>query len=275
MNKVKVGIIGGTGMLKINLFKLVEEVEVETPFGKPSSPLVCGKLNDVDCVLLSRHGNDHRLMPSIVNYRANIFALKKVGCNIILATTACGSLIEEAKPGDFVIVDQFIDHTTKRACTFYDGTCKEMAGVCHIPCNKPFSQILMNILKESCDRTRVVSHIGGTVVTIEGPRFSSYAESLMFKSWGAKVINMTAVPEVVLANEIGIPYASIAMVTDYDCWRNDKEAVDVKSVMATMNTNRENALKVLLHAINIIKEKQDKILLAIEKSEQVAKTSIM
>lgn len=274
MSKIKIGIIGGTGMLKMNLFQLVEEVEIETPFGKPSSSLVCGKLDDVDCVILSRHGNNHTLNPSNVNYRANIFALKKVGCDVILATTACGSLVEEAKPGDFVIVDQFIDRTTKRACTFYDGTYEEMTGVCHIPCNKPFSEVLMNILHESCNSTNVVSHNGGTVITIEGPRFSSYAESLMFKSWGAKVINMTAVPEVVLANEVGIPYASIAMVTDYDCWRNDEEAVDVAKVMATMNANRENALKVILKAVSYIKEKPDKVLLAIENAKQVAQTSI-
>lgn len=275
MANIKVGIIGGTGMTKMELFEKTEEKEMMTPYGKPSSSLVCGSLQGIDCVILSRHGSNHDIMPTNVNYRANLFALKECGCHIILATTACGSLVEEAKPGDFVIVDQFIDRTTKRENTFYDGKEFSLKGVCHIPCSQPFSEVLRKLLKQSCEQNNVSHHYNGTMVTIEGPRFSSKAESMMFKSWNATVINMTIVPEVVLANELGLPYASIAMVTDYDCWKNDSEAVSVENVMATMRNNRDNALKVLMSAVQLVSQSQQEIKEDINKSTKQAHASVM
>jgi len=276
MAAIKVGIIGGTGMTNMDLFKQDKVIEQDTPFGSPSSKLIAGSMNGVDVVILSRHGENHSIMPTNVNYRANLYALKQAGCDVILATTACGSLMEEAKPGDFVVVDQFIDRTTKRVQTCYDGKVEGFNGVCHIPCSRPFSDALRKVLKQSCDNNEVACHYGGSVVTIEGPRFSSYAESLVFKSWGAKVINMTAVPEVVIANELGLPYASIAMVTDYDCWKNEgKDGVNVENVMATMRSNRENALKVLASAVGLVLENQKEIEEAVQSSKAMAAGSVM
>jgi len=275
MSEIKVGIIGGTGMTQLNLFKKTTEKTVETPYGSPSSSLICGKMNEVDCVLLSRHGRPHNISPTNVNYRANIFALHQEGCNIILATTACGSLVEDAKPGSFVIVDQFIDRTNKREATFYDGKPNSLKGVCHIPCKNSFDAALRDLLSQACTSVPDVKfQNGGTVVTIEGPRFSSYAESILFKSWGATVINMTLVPEVVLANELGLPYASIAMVTDYDCWKNEI-SVSVDEVMKTMKGNSIKATNVLVSALALIKERQKIILKSIESCKKIAASSVM
>lgn len=164
-------------------------------------------------------------MPTNINYRANIYALKQEGCSHVIATTACGSLREEFRPGDFAILDQFIDRTTKRPSTFYDGAATSPPGVCHIPMAYPFCdrtrQLLLDVARDIIGLWCVHDH--ATMVTVEGPRFSSRAESLMFRSWGADLINMTTVPEVVLAKEAGLSYASIAMVTDYDCWRDTSE----------------------------------------------------
>ncbi|NXW09497.1 MTAP phosphorylase, partial [Fregetta grallaria] len=205
----KIGIIGGTGLDDPDILEGRTEKYVDTPYGKPSDALILGKIKNVDCVLLARHGRHHTIMPSNVNYRANIWALKEENCSHVLVTTACGSLREEIQPGDLVIIDQFIDRTTKRHCTLYDGQHSTLSGV----------------LIETAKKLGLQCHSKGTVITIEGPRFSSRAESLMFRSWGADVINMTTVPEVILAKEAGMSYASIAMATDYDCWKEHEEAV--------------------------------------------------
>ena len=162
-------------------------------------------------------------MPTNVNYRANIHALKEEGCTHVIATTACGSLQQQFHPGNFAILDQFIDRTTKRCTTFYDGAATSPPGVCHIPMASPFCDRIRQLLLIAAKNIDVYVHDHGTMVTIEGPRFSSKAESLMFRSWGGDLINMTTVPEVVLAKEAGLSYASIAMVTDYDCWRDSSE----------------------------------------------------
>ncbi|XP_042572220.1 S-methyl-5'-thioadenosine phosphorylase [Cyprinus carpio] len=222
---VKIGIIGGSGLDDPDILEGRTERYVVTPFGKPSDALILGKIKNVDCVLLARHGRQHTIMPTNVNYQANIWALKEEGCTHLLVTTACGSLREDIQPGDIVLIDQFIDRTTKRVQTFYDGQPTSHPGVCHIPMAEPFCNRTREVLMEVAQGLGVKCHTRGTMVTIEGPRFSSRAESLMFRQWGADVINMTTVPEVVLAKEAGLCYASIAMATDYDCWKEHEEAV--------------------------------------------------
>ncbi|XP_072877766.1 S-methyl-5'-thioadenosine phosphorylase isoform X1 [Chlorocebus sabaeus] len=223
---VKIGIIGGTGLDDPEILEGRTEKYVDTPFGKPSDALILGKIKNVDCVLLARHGRQHTIMPSKVNYQANIWALKEEGCTHVIVTTACGSLREEIQPGDIVIIDQFIDRTTMRPQSFYDGSHSCARGVCHIPMAEPFCPKTREVLIETAKKLGLRCHSKGTMVTIEGPRFSSRAESFMFRTWGADVINMTTVPEVVLAKEAGICYASIAMATDYDCWKEHEEAME-------------------------------------------------
>lgn len=194
---------------------------MSTPFGDPSDVLVSGQVHHVDCVLLARHGRKHSVMPSNINYRANIWALREIGCTHILATTACGSLQENITPGHIVFPDNFIDRTTKREGSFYDGRENSPKGVCHMTMANAFQPELRKILIQTARELHLVHHETGTVVTIEGPRFSSSAESHLFRSWGCHLINMTTVPEVVLAKEAGICYAAIALPTDYDSWRTD------------------------------------------------------
>ena len=172
---------------------------------------------------LRRHGRKHTIMPSHVNYRANIDALRKEGCTHVVVATACGSLREEYKPGDFAILDQFIDRTTKRHSTLYDGAKDSPPGVCHIPMGTPFCERTRQVILSAAKSVDMCVHDHATMVTVEGPRFSTRAESMMFRQWGGDLINMTTVPEVVLAKEAGLSYASIAMVTDYDCWRVSSE----------------------------------------------------
>jgi 5'-methylthioadenosine phosphorylase len=246
---VKIGIIGGSGLEDPKIMRDAKEVSVETGFGKPSSTLIVGKINNVGVVLLSRHGRKHEIMPTNVPNQANIKALKEMGCTHILATSACGSLREEIKPGDFVFIDQFIDRTTKRKSTFY-----EKGHVCHIPMAEPFCQNLRKLLFDEAKRLKMKCHEKGTMVTIEGPRFSSRAESHMFRQWGGDVINMSTVPEVVLAREAGIHYAAIAMSTDYDCWKEHEEGVDISIVLKTFKENAEKVKKLIIEVIPKIKE---------------------
>ncbi|XP_035216278.1 S-methyl-5'-thioadenosine phosphorylase-like isoform X2 [Stegodyphus dumicola] len=194
-------------------------------------------------------------MPSNVNYRANIFALKELGCTHIVVTNACGSLRENIKPGHIIFPDQFIDRTTKRASTFYDGAELSPKGVCHIPMHTPFCPATRKILAETAKKLEFPHHESGTIVVIEGPRFSTRAESHLFQSWNCDIIGMTTVPEVVLANELGLCYAAVAMATDYDCWRYDESSVCVDEVMATMKQNAYKATQILLNAIPAIAEK--------------------
>ncbi|KAM4750894.1 uncharacterized protein FYW61_005695 [Anableps anableps] len=246
---VKIGIIGGSGLDDPDILEGRTERYVDTPYGKPSDALILGKIKNVECVLLARHGRQHTIMPSNVNYRANIWALREEGCTHLVVTTACGSLREEIQPGDIVIIDQFIDRTTKRPQTLYDGQPTSPPGVCHIPMAEPFCNKTREVLVEVARSLGIKCHVRGTMLTIEGPRFSSRAESVMFRQWGADVINMTTVPEVVLAKEAGLCYASIAMATDYDCWKEHEEAVCVDNVLKTMKENANKASSILLTAI--------------------------
>ncbi|VAX31932.1 5'-methylthioadenosine phosphorylase, partial [hydrothermal vent metagenome] len=219
MKKVKVGIIGGSGLDDPKIIKGAKEKNVKTPYGKPSSPLTVGKIDGVDVVILARHGKKHSIYPTAVNYRANLSALKKEGCTHILATTAVGSLRARIKPADFVFIDQFIDFTKHRTLTFHEKK------VVHTPMAEPFCGELRSLLIKTAKGLKLRHHKKGTVITIEGPRFSTKAESHMFRGFGADVINMSTVPEVILARELGICYQSIAMSTDYDCWKEGEEPV--------------------------------------------------
>ncbi len=241
---IKVGIIGGSGMDDPKLLKDKKDKAVKTPWGAPSSNLSIGTIGGVAVVILARHGKDHSIYPTGVNFRANISALQAEGVTHILATTAVGSLREKIKPGDLVFPDQFIDHTKLRALTFFDKN-----KVVHTPMADPFCAALRKILIDCAKLLKLRHHRQGTVITIEGPRFSTRAESHMFRQWGADVINMSTVPEVSLAREAGICYQSIAMSTDYDCWKENEEPVTWEMVLGTMNRNAENVRKLLVKAL--------------------------
>jgi 5'-methylthioadenosine phosphorylase len=247
---VKIGIIGGSGLDDPQILQEAREVTVDTPYGQPSSPLTCGRLNGADVVMLARHGRKHQFSPTQVNYRANIYALKDGGATHILATTACGSLRQEIGRGDFVILDQFIDQTRHRQTTFFD-TFEQ--GPRHISMAEPFDGRLRSALLETAQELNLKVHAQGTVVTIEGPRFSSRAESRMYRLWGADVINMSIAPEAILANEMEIPYAAVAMSTDYDCWKVDEAPVTWDEIMTVFNKNAADVKKLLLHTIPKIK----------------------
>ncbi|XP_065666235.1 S-methyl-5'-thioadenosine phosphorylase [Hydra vulgaris] len=272
MSKVKVGIIGGTGLDDPQLLLSKTEIDVDTPYGKPSSLLTVGELNGVPVVLISRHGKNHSIAPSQINYRANIWALKEIGCTHILATNACGSLKENYKIGDLIILDQFIDRTFKRENTFYSGLPNDLPGVQHIPMGEPFCEYTRNVLIEATKTCGFDMHERGNIVIIEGPRFSTRAESKMFQLWGGDLVGMTTVPEVCLAKEVGISYSSIAMVTDYDAWR-DGDHVTVEQVAKVMHENAEKAKNVLLTAITLIgKQNWDEV---IEKNNLCSRMAVM
>lgn len=239
----KIGIIGGSGLDDPKLITNFQEIGVDTPFGKPSSKLTLGQIGDNEVVIISRHGKEHSIIPSKVPYRANIWALKEQGCTHILATTACGSLKEEIKPGDFVFPDQFIDWTKQRPLTFY------VDKVVHTPMAEPFDATLRGKLVKTAKELNVAFHENGVIITIEGPRFSTKAESHLFRSFGADIINMSTVPEVILANEVNIPYQVIAMSTDYDCWRESEEAVTWDLIVARMKDNADKVKQLIVQVI--------------------------
>ncbi len=243
----KIGIIGGSGLDNPSIFENPLDQTVTTPYGNPSSPLKCGTIGGVDVVLLGRHGREHTQPPTQVNYRANIYALKEAGCTHILATTAVGSLREEIGRGHLVILDQFIDFTKQRKMTFFEEF--EPHNPVHTPMAEPFNAELRNILNETCAEFEFDYHKTGTVITIEGPRFSTKAESKMFMMWGADVINMSVATEVALANEAGIPYAAVAMSTDYDCWKEDEEPVSWDAILEVFKENAEKVTNLLIKSI--------------------------
>ena len=243
----KIAIIGGSGFENPQILKNSGEIDLETPYGKTTSTFKTGKISGIDVVILSRHGRDHSIPPSQVNNRANLWAIKKLGCTHILATTACGSLREEINRGDLVILDQFIDFTRHREVTFHD----EFANgeLKHTPMADPFNNDLRQKLIDNARELKLNYHSKGTVITIEGPRFSTRAESKMFRLWGAHVINMSIAPECILANELGIPYAAVALCTDYDCWKTDEEPVTWEEVLRVFNNNVENVIQLLVQTI--------------------------
>ena len=252
-NIIKIGIIGGSGLDNPKILESAKDVEVNTKFGKPSSSLKIGKIKGVDVVLIARHGREHTIPPTQVNYRANIQALKELGCTHIIATTACGSLRKEIGRGDFVILDQFIDFTRHRKITFFEEFPPGGENAKHTSMEDPFSEELRKVLIETCKKLGLKHHEEGTVITIEGPRFSTRAESRMFRIWGGDVINMSVAPEAILANEAGIPYAAVAMATDYDSWFEEEEPVTWQEILKVFGANVEKVTNLLVNAIPKVK----------------------
>ncbi|XP_077298391.1 methylthioadenosine phosphorylase isoform X2 [Arctopsyche grandis] len=270
---VKIGIIGGTGLDDPEILQNKKETTVETPFGSPSDTIIEGTINNVPCALLARHGRKHNIAPHHVNYRANIWALKSLGCTHVLVSTACGSLKEGIPPGSFVILDNFIDRTHGRELTFYDGGKESPAGICHIPMEPVFCQRTRQAVIKAATTVGLKCVDGGTCVTIQGPRFSTKAESNLFRSWGADIVNMTLVPEVVLAKEAGLLYAAVAVATDYDCWRDCGNKVNVADVLEMFKKNVEKVKLIFVEAVSTIAaEKWDD---TIKEAQDLVQSGIM
>lgn len=242
--KIDTGIIGGSGLYSMPGFEVTQEVEVDTPFGKPSDPYVVGTIGGKSVAFLARHGKGHRITPTELNFRANIYGFKKLGVERILSLSAVGSLKQEHEPEHFVIPDQFFDRTMGRVSTFFgEGL------VAHVSFAEPTCHQLMDIAADACAKAGVVAKKGGTYLCMEGPAFSTKAESNVYRSWGMDVIGMTNLQEAKLAREAEICYATVAMVTDYDCWHPDHDAVTVDQIIATLVKNAENAAKVVRFAV--------------------------
>ncbi len=245
--KAEIGIIGGSGLYDMPGLTQVREERVSTPFGEPSEVFVLGELEGRDVAFLARHGKGHRILPSELPFNANIYAMKALGVTSILSVSAVGSLKEEHKPTDFVIPDQFIDRTFDRKATFFgEGV------VGHVAFGDPIDATVADVFARACAEVGVVGKRGGTYLCMEGPQFSTRAESNLYRSWGADIIGMTNLQEAKLAREAEIPYATLAMVTDYDCWRAGHDDVTVEQVVAVMHQNAENASKVVKAAVRLM-----------------------
>lgn len=239
MNR-KIGIIGGSGLDDPALFENARDIVINTPYGEPSSTLREGIIGGVPVVLMARHGREHTIPPTQVNYRANIWALKNACCTHILASTAVGSLREEIRRGDLVVPDQFIDFTRSRKLSFFESFTP--GAPMHTAMADPFDAHLRQALITGLTDLGYSFHKSGTVVTIEGPRFSTRAESRMFQGWGADIINMSIATEAIMANELGVPYAVVAMSTDYDSWKED-DAVTWESILTVAHANAQKVLE--------------------------------
>lgn len=240
MSEWVIGVIGGSGLYDVEGFEDRGTMRVETPWGEPSDELTTGRIGDVRFVFLPRHGRGHRLTPTHVPYRANIDALKRAGCTDVLSISACGSLRERYAPGDFVMVDQFIDRTFAREKSFFGP-----GMVAHVSMADPVCERLSQLAGDAAEKAGVTVHRSGTYLAMEGPQFSSRAESYLYRQWECDVIGMTNMPEAKLAREAELPYATMAMVTDYDCWRDASEAVSVANVLEIMQSNTAAAKKAL------------------------------
>jgi 5'-methylthioadenosine phosphorylase len=244
LQTAEIGIIGGSGLYAMPGLTEVREQIVETPFGNPSDAFILGELEGRKVAFLARHGRGHRILPSELNFRANIYAMKALGVERILSVSAVGSLKEEHKPTDFVIPDQFIDRTFARVATFFgDGV------VAHVGFGDPVCASVCSAIEQACAQVGVVGKRGGTYVCMEGPQFSTRAESNLYRSWGADVIGMTNLQEAKLAREAELCYATMAMVTDYDCWRAGHDDVTVEQVVAVIHQNADNAAKIVRAAV--------------------------
>lgn len=247
MQQAEIGIIGGSGLYTMPGLADVRELALQTPFGDPSDSFVLGTLEGRRVAFLARHGRGHRILPSELNFRANIYAMKQLGVERIISVSAVGSLKEEHKPTDFIVPDQFIDRTYRRVSTFFgDGL------VAHIAFADPICPEVANTVSESCKQIGVVGKMGGTYVCMEGPQFSTKAESNLYRTWGTDVIGMTNLQEAKLAREAEICYATMAMITDYDCWHPGHDAVTVEQVIQVLNTNSGNAARVIRHAVALM-----------------------
>ena len=245
----KLAIIGGSGLYNIDGIKDEKWITVKTPWGEPSDQILEAKIDNNQIFFLPRHSRGHKINPSNINFRANIDALKQLGVTDILSVSAVGSLKEELEPGKFVLVDQFIDRTFARVKTFFD---KEI--VAHVSMAKPISPGLMKACEVVLKKINLKYQVGGTYLVMEGPQFSSLAESKLYRSWGCDVIGMTNMPEAKLAREAEIRYASVAMVTDYDCWHEDHDDVSVDQVIKTLLSNADNARKMIVEVVKSFEE---------------------
>ena len=246
-DQVKIGIIGGSGLYEMEALKDVEEVQIDTPFGSPSDALIVGTVEGTKVAFLARHGRNHTLMPSELPFRANIYAMKSLGVEYLISASAVGSLRAEVKPLDMVVPDQFIDRTKNRISTFFGN-----GIVGHIAFGEPICPKLAGVLTEaiaSLDLADVTLHRGGTYVCMEGPAFSTKAESNLYRSWGATIIGMTNLPEAKLAREAEIAYATLAMATDYDCWHPDHDSVTVEMVIGNLQKNAVNAQRIIQETV--------------------------
>lgn len=243
---VRIGVIGGSGLYEAEGLEDVREETLSTPFGAPSDAYTLGRVvgQDAELVFLPRHGRGHRFLPSEVNYRANIWGMKKLGVDWIISVSAVGSLQEEVVPGHVVVIDQFIDRTKARASTFYGG-----GAVGHVAFGDPVCGHMRGFLLAAAREAGATVHDGGTYVCMEGPAFSTRAESNLYRSWGARVIGMTNLPEAKLAREAGISYGTLAMATDYDCWHDGHADVTVESVMATVRSNVSISRRIIRAAV--------------------------
>ena len=244
MSDRAIGVIGGSGLYEIESLASPRQVSVETPFGAPSDDFVVGQMHGRRVVFLARHGRQHTLLPSELNYRANIYAFKKLGVDWLISISAVGSMREEIAPGEMVIVDQFIDRTKSRANTFFG---KGVVG--HVQFADPVCGVLARTLHSAAQTVNAKAHLGGTYICIEGPQFSTRAESLLYRSWGVDVIGMTNVPECQLAREAGICYSTLAMATDYDCWHDRHDDVSVESVVKILKQNVDTARRIVDEAV--------------------------
>ncbi len=244
MTEIRVGVIGGSGLYQMNELKGVEEIRVSTPFGEPSDAFITGTLDGVKIAFLARHGRGHRILPSEINYRANIYGFKTLGVEWLLSVSAVGSMKEHIAPLDIVIPDQFFDQTKRRISTFFGSGVVGHIGFAH-----PLCPNLAGLLERSCRQSGITTHMGGTYICIEGPQFSTKAESRIYRQWGVDVIGMTNLPEAKLAREAEICYATMALVTDYDCWHETEEIVTIESVIAYLMKNVKNARDILRNAV--------------------------
>ncbi len=249
--QARIGVIGGTGLYDIEGLTERREVRPETPFGRPSDTIIVGKLGGTGIAFLPRHGRNHTISPTNVPSRANIYALKALGVEFIISSNSCGSFKEELKPGDLLVPDQIIDRTRQRQSTFFDGEI-----VAHIQFADPFCQVLSDIVYNAAKEAKATAHKGGTFVAMEGPAFSTRAESRLYKSWGADVLGMTVLPEAKLAREAEMCYASIACITDYDSWHESKEEVSVETILTTMRNNIDLAKKTIKLAAGRLPQKR-------------------
>jgi 5'-methylthioadenosine phosphorylase len=250
LEKPVLGVIGGSGLYQFPALENIETKEMMTPFGKPSSPIVIGSLAGKKVAFLARHGIGHVYLPAEVNYRANIYALKQLGVDRIVSISACGSLREDFSPGHIVIPDQLVDFTKNRTYTFFGE-----GFVAHVGAAEPYCNELRKLLHQSVKTAGGTAHPNGTYITIEGPRFSTKAESNLYRKWGMSIIGMTAIPEAFLAREAELCYATMAHVTDYDVWHENESPVTVEMVIKVLNQNTEIAQKAILKLVEILPEK--------------------
>lgn len=246
------GVIGGSGFYQFSGLEEIKTIEVDTPFGKPSSPIMIGSLGDRQVAFLSRHGLGHFIMPSEVNYRANIYAMKELGVQFVVGVSACGSLRHDYQPGHMVVPDQLVDFTKGRIPTFFgEGL------VVHVGVAEPFCKDLSNLVAQAADQSGATVHKGGVYITIEGPRFSTRGESNLFRAWGISIIGMTTCPEAFLAREAELSYAALAHITDYDVWHITEKPVSVDMVVRTLGENAKKANETIINLLKLLPDQAD------------------